>query len=724
MRAVLDGDRWHPRLLLQFPQHQKLPRGVHLPKYPYRAPVRGRQAHRGRPDTVMQWVQQLPSRRWDPTTRMWVVMDPGPDADRVFREVGFEVDLSRAAAAGVTCLADLAHPLFFPDDTDQYVTWMYPRFSTGTVVLPTGVWDRGRGAFAVHTPDLGSDEFAHLLVGDALQNVARTLRATPVFGGDGPDDAVAVAATMALQVDGDHAVWDRLGDVWGVLPDWFIWDLFPFQLNGVYALLGGHSALCDPPGLGKTAQAIAAHVLAGTERLVVVCPTKVRSTWARHFEAMNVAYRDTFTGVRRDGAGGVVVVQSGRKLGELPDRGVVVVGDAMLAANTATREAILGWNPDGLVVDEVHRQKGWDKGRSVAVRRVANQVTGLKVPMSGTPMFQSPSELVAMLAISGHLDTTFGGLTAFLTRYCVQDLHGNWKARKSMLGELRQVLDTKVWVRRDKTVAMEQIANHTRGRFPHLTFLPPRPYFVDVDLGLFTAAHKDVNDRIDEWLDTLSGPPSVGERDVWVADQIGLISLLRRAAGLSKVPAAVEYIQDWVNGCRPGDGGVWDDPLIVWTHHRDVTEAMIAAVEAVDAPVAALWGGSNDTKTEQVEADFQAGKYAVLVASIHAAGAGITLTRARHALWVETDWTPALQQQSADRNRRIGQTRDVDLMVMVAEGTLDERIQATLAGKAQVLDPVLGVGNNVAVVESADGSVTAKDILCELVDVQVARRFR
>jgi len=721
MKATLGGNRYRPYLKVTFPVNATIPRGVTLPKYPKRH-GRGRQQFTGRPRTILDWMRMVPGRHWDADEIAWIVTDPGPNADTVLRDLGFDVDLSRGAMAGIRTLADLAIPLIEPDEDDPYTTWLYPRFSSGGVTLPVGSWDKTRRAFAVHTPDLvaaGIDP--RLGTPDTIASAARLLAARTAYGARERD--AKLSRVLSRQTTRHERALEVAAERFGVLPDWFDVNLFGYQECGAYALISGHSLLGDPQGIGKTIQAVAAHTIVGTRRLLVTCPKKVRSAWAREFEKATVAYRTKFEGDVRDGAGTVVIIEPGRKLPALPDHGVVIVAHSYVASNSAARNAILAWSPDGLIVDEAHYLKTWDSDRSRAVRRIAQDIEGLRIASSGTVILKAPHEAMPALAITGHLDSVFGGVTNFLNTYCYQDTMGNWQPRMKALEDFRHVLDGQVWVRRDRDEAYEAMHDESGGAFQKLTFAPPRPIYVEVDLHGFTAAHKDIEDRVGEWLDELGREPTLGERDEWASENVGLVSVLRRAAGMAKVPAAVDYIQTWLEDGPNPDTGLWDDPLLVWTHHRDVTEAMIAAVADVDAPVQAIWGGGNDALVEAIVDDFQAGRTAVIVASVHAAGTGLTLTRARHALWVESDWTPGVVQQSADRIRRIGQTRDVDLAVMIAEGTLDERIQQTLAAKARVLDPVLGDGNDISVALRKDGdAMSARDIVLEIVNRQVRSR--
>ncbi len=84
--------------------------------------------------------------------------------------------------------------------------------------------------------------------------------------------------------------------------------------------------------------------------------------------------------------------------------------------------------------------------------------------------------------------------------------------------------------------------------------------------------------------------------------------------------------------------------------------------------------------------DFQAGKYLGLGGTIEAAGEGITLTYAAHGLFVDEEWTPALNDQAIARMLRHGQKKPVTIDVLVANHPLDQRIAEILAGKTAIIE--------------------------------------
>ena len=142
--------------------------------------------------------------------------------------------------------------------------------------------------------------------------------------------------------------------------------------------------------------------------------------------------------------------------------------------------------------------------------------------------------------------------------------------------------------------------------------------------------------------------------------------------------------------------------------------------------VRSIVGGTSDRAADAAVADFQAGKVAVLILSITAAGVGITLTRGSDALFVETTYVNSEITQAEDRANRLGSKEPLTCFTMIAPGTLDEQIQAVLGGKSDILDQVMVGGDNRAAVLGSDDITNAKPsvIVADLVWQAVDRRAK
>lgn len=661
----------------------------------------------------------------------WLIQGLGRfDADALFDRAGFEIDFESETydtdLEGVDTLDELVEPIM-QLASDRRMVLIRPRllgFKMTKELLGSGaMWDRERQRFYMPVGDLlkkGEPRPDLNIPEDALE--AAWEQHERIHTDDGLISQASKAALAKDVVDLTDkeikALTDRVGDI----PKWFGLPLYPYQRVGALAVAAGHNLLADAMRVGKTRTALAVAAMRGSRRTLIVAPPVVLTNWQRNVDECLLA---TLGGKYPDGK--VVEFRTGRKEPEMPDNGVVIISDSLLTSRKHLQDAIVKWEPDVTLYDEAHRAKNFESARTRAVLRVA-AASDFPLPMTGTPLFQTPQELAPLLEMTGHLTPVFGGLDEFMEAYCWQNKWGGWAPRVKTLPGLRKMLDTYVWVRRTKDQVLKDLPKVSRGDLD-----------LDIDLKLFNAAHREVSEKVVEWIEefredfgrlpshthTDSKGKTVDEIAEFARDRgIEFISKLRRAAGLAKVPSAVEYIKEHVYSTTERDENgrkVFTRPLLVWTYHTEVSEEMSQVVPNEVDDAAIIMGGISQNKRQRLIDEFQDGKIPVLVCQISAAGVGIDLTRSSDALFVETDWVNALVQQAEERVQGVNQKRPVMLTTMVARGTLDDRIQRVLHEKSKILDPLLGGNNDVSVVEVEDEEASASAVLIEIIDTELRK---
>jgi SWI/SNF-related matrix-associated actin-dependent regulator of chromatin subfamily A-like protein 1 len=418
-------------------------------------------------------------------------------------------------------------------------------------------------------------------------------------------------------------------------------ELMPFQRAGVRYLLERRRAfLADEQGLGKTIEAIATLEHDGAYPAIVVCPASLKLNWERELGRW-VPHRR-------------VELLNGRS------------GAPAGAEVTIVNYEIVEWRLDGLrslapralVLDESHYCKSAKANRTKAVARLAAVVPedGLVLALTGTPVLNRASELIAQLRILGRL-REFGSGRAFGERFCGPDAHQrlHWHLRAHCLA------------RRVKADVLPQLPAKTRSIVP-----------IELDND---AEYRLAEQDVIAWL--RSQPLDLRELDARVAaalraERLVRLGALKLLAARGKQAGALRWIHDFLAS---------GERLVVFARHREIQHAIIERFPRA----LHLLGSDSQAQRDRTLAAFQAPdtpSNQLIVCSLGVAGQGLTLTRASNVAFLELDWTPATHDQAEDRCHRIGQSAAVNAWYLLAAETIDETIATLLERKRVIIGAV------------------------------------
>ena len=102
-----------------------------------------------------------------------------------------------------------------------------------------------------------------------------------------------------------------------------------------------------------------------------------------------------------------------------------------------------------------------------------------------------------------------------------------------------------------------------------------------------------------------------------------------------------------------------------------------------------LTGDTDKAERMRLVERFNAGEADVFLISLKAGGTGLNLTGADVVIHYDPWWNTAAQNQATDRAYRIGQTRGVQVLRLIASGTIEERIAKLQEEKAALSDGIL-----------------------------------
>ena len=273
-----------------------------------------------------------------------------------------------------------------------------------------------------------------------------------------------------------------------------------------------------------------------------------------------------------------------------------------------------------MAVDEAHYLKEYHSGRTRNVFMLSARIKRCYV-VTGTPLLNREVEMHTLLRITGHR----------LGRMSLADF------RKSYAGspEKRAALAAAIqgWmIRRSKSV-LSDLGKKER----QLRFISP-PEGMD--------AYKEIYADM-----SLQAMPKIVR--------------LRKSLEVLKIPFLVETIQ------AMGE----DDKLIIFCEYMSTVEVLKDMLSALQIRCVSLVGSDTARKRQAAVDAFQTDPgIKVFIGTTMAAGVGITLTAANIVAFASMPWTPALMRQAEDRAYRLGQKRDVLVLVPVIPGTIDEGV--------------------------------------------------
>jgi SNF2 family DNA or RNA helicase len=440
--------------------------------------------------------------------------------------------------------------------------------------------------------------------------------------------------------------------------------LRPYQQEGLRWLQhlranGAGGILADDMGLGKTLQCLAL-ISHARERdpdggpFLIVAPTSVVPNW--------VTEAARFTPGLRVVPITATVGRRGRDLGEL-----VAGADAVVTSYTLLRtdfDAYDGLAWSGLLLDEAQHAKN----RQSKVYQCARRLDApTKIAITGTPLENNLMELWSLLSITA--PGLFPSPERFREYYAKPVERQADRERLAQLQRrIRPLIRRRVkeQVAADLPAKQEQVLEvelHPQHRKLYQTRLQRERHKV---LGL---------------MDDPNTNRFAIFRSLTLLRQLslhaGLVDEAHAALASAKIDTLLEHLAEVIGGGHRA---------LVFSQFTGFLGKVRERLDADGIPYCYLDGSTRDRAA--VISRFKDGAAPVFLISLKAGGFGLNLTEADYCFVLDPWWNPATEAQAVDRAHRIGQTRTVMVYRMVAKDTIEEKVMALKARKAELFSSV------------------------------------
>ncbi|PWV98567.1 SNF2 family DNA or RNA helicase [Paenibacillus cellulosilyticus] len=186
--------------------------------------------------------------------------------------------------------------------------------------------------------------------------------------------------------------------------------------------------------------------------------------------------------------------------------------------------------------------------------------------------------------------------------------------------------------------------------------------------------------------------------DDWEQNRIRILAGLTRLRQLCCHPALfvedyrggsskLEQLLDIIEDCRSAG-----KRMLVFSQFTSMLEIIRRELGVRGVPMFSLDGSTPPKERAELCSRFNSGERDVFLISLKAGGTGLNLTGADTVILYDLWWNPAVEQQAADRAHRIGQRNVVQVIRLVAKGTVEDKMFELQQRKKRLIDEVIQAG--------------------------------
>jgi superfamily II DNA or RNA helicase len=427
--------------------------------------------------------------------------------------------------------------------------------------------------------------------------------------------------------------------------------LFPYQIRGaLFAACRGRVVLADDMGLGKTIQAIAAAELLrqrrGIERVLVIAPASVKYQWKTEIEK--------FCGLPAQVIDGPAAQR--KRLYAKPVFFTLASYELVLK-DLADLQNL---RPDLIILDEAQRIRNW---ATVTARTIKQLKSRYAFVLTGTPLENKLEELYSVVEfVDGR---RLGPAFRFLKEHRMEDEKGKLLGYRG-LDQIHRQLEP-ILLRRTRKEVLPELPKRTDQIF--------RVRMTDEQAGPYWEQNDILARLMRKW-----------QRQGWLSE-----------IDLRRITCCIQNMRMLCNSTFLFDKETNFSPklaefreimrelaveeqrkVVVFSEYERMTFLAGQELTKLEIPWVSLHGNIPSRKRGDLMTRFRNDPDCKVFLSTDAGGVGLNLQAASAVVNFEPPWNPARLEQRIGRVHRLGQTQPVQVIHLLTEDSIEERVWETL----------------------------------------------
>jgi SNF2 family DNA or RNA helicase len=309
-----------------------------------------------------------------------------------------------------------------------------------------------------------------------------------------------------------------------------------------------------------------------------------------------------------------------------------------------------------VIVDEIHKAKNGSSQQGKALRFLKAPV---KLGLSGTPMNKAED----LWNILTWLEVEKRSFYSFKNTYCVMGGYGGYKVVGHKNLESLNALLNKVMLRRKKEEVLD---------------LPPKVHSTEyVELTKAQQSlYRDIKNGILEDMENI----------LTSVNPLSCTLRLRQLTGglFTADNPKLDRVKDMLDEEIIPNG----NKAIIFSQWEQITELYKEALKEYN-PIYITGKVSPEERQKEVERFQNDPNCKVAIGTIGAMGTGLTLNKASYVFFVDKKWNSGDNEQAEDRAHRIGTAGTVNIISLVAKGSVDEGVEEYLIENKDLFDRVV-----------------------------------